>query len=500
VTSEISRAWRSAGNEKELPAKGRILWGGQRGVVYSLDFRIFGAGMANLSSEAKPKRDLTTGSITRSIFYLALPVVATMFLETAFSIADIFWVGKLGAVSLAAVISSAFLIWMIYSLVGAVSIGVTALVARFIGAKRPDEAAFSARQAYLFSILFALCLTVPGVLFTKWAFVLMGTAPEVTHLGIRYLRIIFAGAITFFIIDVFSALFRASGDTKTPMLVIGGSLALNIILYPLLIFGWGPFPRLETDGAALASVFSQGIGSLLFVFLIIRGKLACRFSLLPKWDLDFSMVWRILRIGIPASSAWILFSVVYLFINKIVALFGTEAIAALGIGNRMESISFLTCIGFSTAASTLVGQNLGAGKPERSAQAARQTAGITVMVTGLVALTFFAFPRQIASFFISDPRVVEIAIGYLRILALSQMFMALEIVFEGGFAGAGNTVPPMIVSIAGSAARIPLAYLLAVHWGIGINGVWLAITSTTIVKGVVLSFWFRRGRWKTKRI
>jgi putative MATE family efflux protein len=284
------------------------------------------------------------------------------------------------------------------------------------------------------------------------------------------------------------------------MLVIGGSLALNIILDPLLIFGWGPFPRLETDGAALASVFSQGIGSLLFVFLIIRGKLACRFSLLPKWDLDFSMVWRILRIGIPASSAWILFSVVYLFINKIVALFGTEAIAALGIGNRMESISFLTCIGFSTAASTLVGQNLGAGKPERSAQAARQTAGITVMVTGLVALTFFAFPRQIASFFISDPRVVEIAIGYLRILALSQMFMALEIVFEGGFAGAGNTVPPMIVSIAGSAARIPLAYLLAVHWGIGINGVWLAITSTTIVKGVVLSFWFRRGRWKTKRI
>lgn len=452
------------------------------------------------NTELRVKRDLTTGSITKSIFYLALPVVATMFLETAFSIADIFWVGKLGAVSLAAVISSAFLIWIIYSLVGAVSIGVTALVARFIGAKQPDQAAFSARQAYLFSILFAVCLTLPGVLFTKWAFVLMGTAPDVTALGIRYLRIIFAGAITFFLIDVFSALFRASGDTKTPMLVIGGSLALNIILDPFLIFGWGPFPRLGTDGAALASVFSQALGSLLFLYLVRRGKLAFKFSLVPKWDIDFSMVWRILRIGIPASSAWILFSVVYLFINKIVALFGTEAIAALGIGNRMESVSFLTCIGFSTAASTLVGQNLGAGKPERSAEAAWKTAGISVLVTGFVATMFLFFPRQIASFFISDPKVIEIGIGYLRILALSQMFMALEIVFEGAFGGAGNTVPPMIVSIVGSLARVPLAYLMAVHWGMGIVGVWWAITSTSIVKGVVLAYWFKLGRWKSKKI
>jgi len=445
--------------------------------------------MQNLNSETKTKPDLTTGSITRSIFYLAGPAVATMFLETAFSIADIFWVGKLGAVSLAAVISSTFLIWIIYSLVGAISIGVTALVARFIGAKQPDQAAYSARQAYLFSILFA-----------KWAFILMGTAPDVTHLGVRYLRIIFAGAISFFILDVLAAIFRASGDTKTPMLVIMASLGLNIVLDPILIFGWGPFPRMGTDGAALASIFSQGVAGVLFILLIIRGKLAFKFSLLPKLDLDFSMVWRILRVGIPASSAWILFSIVYLFINKIVALFGTEAIAALGIGNRMESVSFLTCFGLSIAASTLVGQNLGAGKPERSAQAAWQTAGIAVLVTGFVAIMFFTFPRQIASVFISDPEVVEIGIGYLRILAISQVFMALEIVFEGSFGGAGNTIPPMLVSIPGSLARIPLAYLLAVHWGIGINGVWWAIALTSIAKGIVLTYWFSRGGWKTQKI
>jgi putative MATE family efflux protein len=452
------------------------------------------------STTRKHKLDLTSGPITRSIFYLAGPVVATMFLETAFSIADIFWVGKLGAVSLAAVISSAIVIWIIYSLVGAISVGVVALVSRFIGAGQTDRAAFSARQAYLFSVFFAICLTVPGVLFTKWAFILMGTEPEVTHLGIRYLRIIFSGAITFFLIDVFSSIFRASGDTKTPMLVIGCSLALNIILDPFLIFGWGPFPRLETTGAAIATVFSQLVGSIVFLRLVTRGKLSFRFSLWPKWDLDFSTVWRIVRIGIPASSAWILFSVVYLFINKIVALFGTEAIAALGIGNRMESVSFLTCAGFSAASAALVGQNLGAGKPERSARAAWETAVISVLITGFVATMFLALPKQIASFFISDPKVIEIAVGYLRILALSQMFMALEIAFEGAFGGAGNTVPPMVVSIAGSAARIPLAYLLAVHWGMGIAGVWWAITSTSIVKGIIATIWFSRGRWKTQKV
>jgi len=455
--------------------------------------------MQHLNSKAS-KPDLTTGSITRSIFYLAGPAVASMFLETAFSIADIFWVGKLGAVSLAAVISSAFLIWIIYSLVGAISVGVTAMVARFIGARQPDQAIFVSRQAYVFSILFALGLTIPGILFAKSVFILMGTAPDVTHLGVRYLRIIFAGAVTYFLIDVFSAIFRASGNTKTPMLVIGGSLLLNIILDPVLIFGWGPFPRMGTDGAALASIFSQGVGSLLFMLLIFRGKLGFKFSLLPKLDLDFSMIWRILRIGIPASSAWILFSVVYLFINKIVALFGTEAIAALGIGNRMESVSFLSCMGFSIAASTLVGQNLGAGNPERSAKAAWQTAGMGVLITGFVALMFFTFPRQIASFFISDPKVIEIGIGYLRILALSQMFMALEIVFEGTFGGAGNTIPPMLVSIPGSLVRIPLAYLLAVHWGMGIKGVWWTITLTSIAKGIVLTYWFSKGRWKTQKI
>jgi putative MATE family efflux protein len=216
--------------------------------------------------------------------------------------------------------------------------------------------------------------------------------------------------------------------------------------------------------------------------------------------LDFSVVQKILKIGLPLSASGILFIVVYIFLNKVTASFGTEAIAALGIGNRMESISFLTCFGFSQAASALVGQNLGAKKPERAEKCAWRTVHIVVLITGFVSVMFLVFPKWIASFFISDPKVVEIAIDYLRILALSQVFMALEIVLEGSFSGAGNTIPPMTVSIPGSILRIPLAYLIAIFWGIGVDGVWWAITLTSIAKGTTLAFWFKQGKWKTKKV
>ncbi len=419
-------------------------------------------------------------------------------METAFSIADAFWVGKLGAVSMAAVISSTFMIWIIYSLSSVISTGVVAMVSRFVGAKDEDSASYVSEQAIFFSILSALALSSFGILTAKQVFLLMGTEPEVTKLGVIYLRIIYAGTIFFFLIDTFGAIFRASGDTRTPLRVAAFSLGLNIILDPVLIFGWLGFPELGTTGAALATFISQGIGAFIYFVLLMRKSLRFEVKLKPK--LDLSMIFRLIKIGIPTSVSGILFCMVYLFINKITALFGTEAIAALGIGNRMESVSYLTCFGLSIAASTLVGQNLGAKKPQRSEEAAWTTVRIAVFVTGFISLMFLLFPKYIASFFISDPEVIRIDINYLRILALSQVFMGLEIVLEGSFAGAGNTVPPMVVSVPGSVLRIPLAYLLAFPLGIGVDGVWWAITLTSIAKGSALALWFKKGRWKQKKI
>jgi putative MATE family efflux protein len=444
--------------------------------------------------------DLTSGNITKNILQLAWPVVTLMFLETFFTIADAFWVGKLGAVSLAAVISSTFVVWIIYSLAAIISVGVVALVSRAVGAKDPAQAAYVSEQSFLFSIISAAFLTVIGIIFTPQVFYLMGTESEVTLTGVKYLRIIFLGAPFFFLIDTLAGVFRASGDTRTPLKVAVVVFGLNIILDPFIIFGWGPFPRLETAGAAIATVCSQFIGVVLFKRYIDKGKLPFSLRLKLRSKIALQTVYRIVKIGIPTSVAGIVFSVVYLFLNKITALFGTEAIAALGIGNRAESISYLTCFGFSMAAATLVGQNLGADKPERAEKSAWRTVLIVVLITGFISAMFISFPRYISAFFISDERVIEIAIVYLRILGISQIFMGIEAVLEGAFSGAGNTFPPMVVSVPGSVLRIPIAYLLAMKLGLGVAGIWWALTLTTVVKGIVIALWFKLGRWKKKRV
>jgi len=456
--------------------------------------------MVEVKEQKFDKSDLTSGNITRNIFYLAWPAVASMFLGTFFSIADAFWVGKLGATSLAAVISSTFVIWIIYSLASIISIGVVALVARSMGAKDPAQAAYISKQAFLFSIISSAFLTIVGIILTPQFFNLMGTEKEVTLLGTKYLRIIFLGALFFFLIDTLSGVFRASGDTKTPLRVALIAMGFNILLDPLLIFGLGPFPKMGVVGASIATVVSQILGVMLFKHYIDKGKLPFRLNLKIGSKIDLRTVYKIVKIGTPISVAGIVFSVVYLFLNRITALFGTEAIAALGIGNRAESLSYLTSFGFSLAAATLVGQNLGAKKPERAEKSAWRTVWIVVLITGFISVIFISFPKYISAFFISDEKVIRIAIGYLQILALSQIFMGIEIVLEGAFSGAGNTFPPMVVSVPGSILRIPLAYFLALKLGLGVAGIWWAITLTSIAKGIVLALWFKLGRWKTREV
>jgi putative MATE family efflux protein len=206
------------------------------------------------------------------------------------------------------------------------------------------------------------------------------------------------------------------------------------------------------------------------------------------------------RIGIPISISGVVFCVVYLFVNRITAGFGTEAVAALGIGNRIESINYLISFGFSTAVATLVGQNLGAGNPDRAAELAYKTVKLITSFTGFTAILFLIFPEILIRFFVDDPAVVDAGRSYVRILALSQILMGWEIVLEGAFSGAGDTVPPMIVSIPGSILRIPLAWWLAIVLGWGVTGVWWTITISSVLKGTALLIWFSLGRWKTRQV
>ncbi|UCE25164.1 MAG: MATE family efflux transporter, partial [Candidatus Zixiibacteriota bacterium] len=413
---------------------------------------------------------------------------------------DYYWVGRLGPTAQDAVTSSMVIMWTIYAMITIISVGVTAIVARYVGARDLSKVTFYIKQGMALSISLGFVFAVAGFLLAPYLLSFMDAGPKTLELAVPYLRIFFVSSVFFFWQDTIYAVFRASGDTRTPTLVGVGSVLLNIGLDPVLIFGLGPFPALGVAGASLATAIAVFLASLTITFLMLKGKLGYRvekaFAIKPHG----ATMLKIARIGLPISSQQFVFVIVYWFLIKIVHAFGESAGAAMGIGNRMESFSYLMCFGFSVAASTMVGQNLGAGKPDRAARCAWGAVGITITITFLISVLFIVFPRTIASIFTDNEDVLRIATDYLIILGLSQTAMALEIVLEGSFGGAGDTIPPTLVLIPTSLARIPLAYLLAFNLDWGINGVWWTLTFTSIVKGAILAVIFKRGRWKKKQV
>ncbi|MEW6412808.1 MAG: MATE family efflux transporter [Candidatus Zixiibacteriota bacterium] len=456
--------------------------------------------MQESTFSTQPDDKITNGSISRSIFSLAVPVVLAMFMQFALSSTDYYWVGRLGPTAQDAVTSSMVITWTVYALMTIISVGITALVARYVGARDYNKVTYYIKQGIAMAVVLSLFFGAAGYLLTPSILNFMDTSPATHVLASPYLRIFFASALFFFGQDLVYAIFRASGDTRTPTLVGIGGVLLNAALDPLLIFGLGPIPALGVAGASLATSISVTAGAAVITILLMKGKLGYPvdkpFSITPHLN---SMI-KIARIGMPIASQQFIFVVVYWFLIKVVHVYGEAAAAAMGIGNRMESFSYLTCYGFSVAASTMVGQNLGAKKPDRAARCAWGAVGIAVAITFVISVIFIIFPRQIAAVFTDHSEVLGIAIDYLIILGISQMAMALEIVLEGAFGGAGDTLPPTLVMIPLSLARVPLAYYLAFHLDWGINGVWWTLTFTSVAKGIILAFVFKLGRWKTKEV
>jgi len=443
---------------------------------------------------------ITDGPIYPTIFKLAWPVVASMFLEFALTITDYFWVGFLGTPEQDAIMTSLVVSWTLFATITIIITGLTALISRAIGANNTDQAAYVSRQGIQMAISVGIIFAIVGTILTPHILRFMKARPEVVQLGIPYLSIFFGGIWIFFINDALGSIFRASGDTKSPTIAFASGTVINIILDPLLIFGWGPFPEFGLAGAAVATIISVIVSFIIFMVLLLRGGLEFKIGRWFHTRPDFGIMAKILRIGIPISLQNIAFVLVYWFLIQIVHHYGDTAGAAMGIGNRMESLSFLPAFGLSTATATMVGQNLGALKPERAARCAWGSVKIIILGTVVTTAVFVGIPRIIAGIFSSDPEVIDIAADYLLILGLSQVFMGIEIILEGAFSGAGDTIPPMAVSIPGSVARLPLAYLLCFTFGIGINGVWWSLTITSVLKAVTLLIWFSRGKWKKKKL
>ncbi len=436
---------------------------------------------------------LTTGPLRPAVLRLAAPAVAMMACHFSFNLIDTIWVGRLiGPAALAAVSSAGFYVWVALSLGEMVEIGLIAVAARRHGEGDPERAARAAGAAVAYAMLAGVVVGIAGLLVADTMFRLMTVPPEVARLGHAYLSTWLLGCPLVFGFFAIEATFRAAGDTRTPFLMLAGSVCVSIALDPLLIIGIGPFPHLGVEGAALASVMVRGGGFLLGLVLALRR------GLLRIGAPDWRALPTIIRIGAPLSLSGVLLSVIYMWLTRFTSRFGTPALAALGIGHKMEGLGFIAITGFALAASALVGQNLGARQEARAREAVRLTVGYCLVVTVTTAVAFLLIPGQLVALFTPDPHVIADGVLYLRVIAFAQIAQSFELILEGALAGAGYTFWPQIASTTLTALRIPLA----AWWSrpLGLLGIWLALSVTAIARGVAMVVFWKGGRWRAIKV
>ncbi|HEX5829743.1 MAG TPA: MATE family efflux transporter [Gemmatimonadaceae bacterium] len=435
---------------------------------------------------------LVRGDLRAVVRRVAVPAVASNLLMTLFASVDAYWVGtRVGARGLAAVSTSLFWIWMIVALAEMVAVGLTAVAARRHGEGRGTEAARTAGDAVLFAVALGLTVAVLGLLFTDRLFALMGTPPEVTALGRTYLQTYLLGAPLLYGYFAVDATFRASGNTRTPFVLLAASVAVTLVLDPVLILGlWGA-PRLGIAGAAVATVSTR---SAVFVMglALLRRRGLLRFGT-PR----AATVGAVARIGLPTAATGIFFSLIYVLLTRVTTRFGTPALAALGLGHRIENWLYMIALGFGAAAAAVVGQNLGAGRPDRAERAGWVSVGYGSMPALVIAALMLLAPETMAGWFTTDGAVIAETARYLRIASVSMLVLCSEVVLEGALGGAGATIPPMLASTTLTAARLPLAWWLTTLFGAA--GLWWTISLTAAARGIAMAVLWRSGFWKKRR-
>lgn len=452
-----------------------------------------------MRSTSNASFSLVNKNLHKTIFSLSIPGMVSSVLQTLYQLVDAYWVGQLGAEALAALGGTAFILWAIYSLSALSVNGISALVAQSIGAENPQAGRSAAGQGMMVNTTSALLIAVLVYASQQQLFTIMGFNSQVSFFAGRYLNITLSGLIFSFWFVGLEAVFRGLGDTRTPMAILAIALTVNAVLDPVFIFGWFGLPAMHIGGAALATISAQLLASLLAVVFLRKKEFIPTILKNRKWKFNVRLQRRILAIGSPIALGGFFFSLIYVVLTNIISRFGTEAIAAIGVCHRIEGIAWFACVGFSVAASTLVGQYVGANQIKQASRSARWVALYGVFTLLLVSIVFYFFPEWLMRIFTSNERVQKFGIEYLQIIAIFEIFLALEVIMEGAFSGAGYTLPVMLVTVPVTAVRVPLAWYLAIFLNAGTRGIWWAIALTTFLKGAINSLMFAAGLWK-KRI
>ena len=445
-------------------------------------------------------QDFTEAPVGRAVILLAIPMVLEMLMESVFAVADIFFVGRLGAEAIATVGITESLMTMIYALAIGLSIGATAVVARRVGEKDPDQAARAAVQSIALGMLAAVVIGAIGVVFGPQLMALMGADEGVLRIGSTFPRVMIGGSGTVLLLFLINAVFRGAGDAAIAMRVLWFANAINIILGPCFIFGIGPFPELGVTGAAVGTTIGRGCGVLYQLYHLTRpgGRIEIRREHLM---LDVGVMKGILRISGTATFQNFIGTASWVGLVYILTSFGSTAVAGNTIGIRVIIFALLPAWGVSNAAATLVGQNLGAGKPDRAETAATTAAWYNAACLGFVGAIFLLFAPQIVSLFTSDPDVASYGVRCLRIVAVGFPFYGFAFVMTAAFNGSGDTRTPTLINIVCLWLwEIPLAWVLAHPAGFGPTGVFAAVAVAFTTMAVISTVLFRKGYWKTKRV
>jgi putative MATE family efflux protein len=445
-------------------------------------------------------RDFTEGSISRAVFLLAIPMVLEMLMESLFAVVDVFWVTQLGADAVATVGLTESMLMLVFAVGIGVSMSTTAMVARRIGEKDHSGAATAAVQAIILGILLAVAMGVPGIWFAPKLLELMGGSLELIATGHRYTAVAFGGSISLVLLFLNNAIFRGAGDAAVAMRILWFANLINLILDPILIFGLGPLPALGVTGAAVSTLIGRSCGVLCQFWILTHpgARILIRRTELRVVPRVIGLLAKVSATGVMqfavAHTSWI-------FLVRIIATFGSMALAGYTIGIRIFIFVILPSWGLSGAAATMVGQNLGAQKPQRAERAVWLTAAYNMVFLGAVATLFVTVPGAIVALFTSDPAVVPYAVSCLRIIAFGNVVYAVGMVVVQTFNGAGDTVTPTIINVIGFwLCQIPLAWTLAMPAHFEVRGVFASIPISELLITSMGLFMFFRGNWKTRKI
>lgn len=445
-------------------------------------------------------QDYTSVNLNRAILLLAVPMVLEMVLESLFAVVDVAWVGRLGADAVATVGLTESMLSLVFAVGIGLSLSTTAMVARRIGEKNPEGAAIAAVQAIVLGLLISLAIGLPCLVYAPQLLRLMGATPQIVAVGSGYTRICLGGSCAVILLFLNNAIFRGAGDAAIAMRLLWISNVINLILDPCLIFGWGPFPRLGVTGAALATFSGRSIGVGYQFYRLLKGTERIR-VLAEQIRVRFDVLWRLLRVSLTGILQFAIAHTSWIGLVRIVSTFGAAALAGYTIAIRIVIFVILPSWGLSNAAATLVGQNLGAAKPDRAERAVWRTGLYNVIFLGSVGVFFVLFAEPVVRLFIHDPAVVPLGASCLRIVSYGNIGYAYFMVMMQAFNGAGDTITPTIVNFFGFwLFEIPLAYVLAMPLKMKSNGVFFSIAIAESAMAAASAILFSRGKWKKQKI